>query len=191
MSLPGSWQRMLDANRHPFTSSFAYVVARIVPASPGQVSPEFPIYSSAKEGNVDAVLFDGRLHTASPKRDEGEPQYGPASGSGRADYSRGREAHRHVRQGYQWSWGDGDLRRARPRDGTGDGRGNGIIRFRTERRADAPLYDGGDHRHSAKGEADPRRLQAARSAVSHLGGATEHRPRLLGPLIRDGVPRGA
>ena len=66
ISLPGSWQRMLEANRDPFTGSFAYVAARIVPASSGQVSPEFPINSTAKEGNVDAVLFDGRIHAASP-----------------------------------------------------------------------------------------------------------------------------
>ena len=46
-----------------------------------------------------------------------------------------------------------------------------ISRFSTERRADAPLHDGRDRRHSAKGEADPRRLQAARSAVISLGAA--------------------
>ena len=64
---------MPDANRDPFTGSLAYVVARIVPTSSGQVSPEFPINGTAKEGNVDAVLFDGRIHAASPECDEGKP----------------------------------------------------------------------------------------------------------------------
>jgi hypothetical protein len=34
---------------------------------------------------------------------------------------------------------------------------------------DTPLYDGGDYRHSAKGEADLRRLQAARSTLISQG----------------------
>jgi len=33
------------------------------------------------EDDDHAVLFDGRLYTASPERDEGEPQYQPPGGS--------------------------------------------------------------------------------------------------------------
>src|SRR5262249_1100647 len=54
--------------------------------------------------------------------------------------------------------------------GTGNVRCSRISRYSTECRADAPLHDGRDRRYSAKGEADPRRLQAARSAVIRLGG---------------------
>src|SRR6516225_8849479 len=52
-----------------------------------------------------------------------------------------------------------------------------ISRYSTERRADAPLHDGRDRRHSAKGQANPRRLQAARPAVIILRAADYH-PRL-------------
>ena len=38
-------------------------------------SSEFPINGCAREDNTDTVLFDGRLHAASPERDEGKPQH--------------------------------------------------------------------------------------------------------------------